>query len=98
MLEATVDETAGMGVDVHMLQPAHTWVPWWPSKVYPMEEHSRWWKKHYILANISLSRKHLGGNMPLRFDTAGQSRTIHMDLAPTKGGKTRINFIDLAIE
>ncbi len=47
MLEATVDETAGTGVEVHMLQPAHGWVPWWPSKVYPLEEHHRWWREHY---------------------------------------------------
>ncbi|MBN2291261.1 MAG: hypothetical protein JXM70_02485 [Pirellulales bacterium] len=47
MIEATVDETAATGVEVHMLQPAHTWVPWWPSKVYPLKEHYRWWKSHY---------------------------------------------------
>ena len=28
-LEVTVDETAGMGADVHMLQPGMGWVPWW---------------------------------------------------------------------
>ena len=47
MLEASVDETADRGIDVHMLQPAMTWVPWWPSKVYQMEEHYRWWKDRY---------------------------------------------------
>ena len=46
-LQATVDETAGIGVDVHLLQPAHCWVPWWPSKIYPMEEHYRWWRKRF---------------------------------------------------
>jgi len=45
MLESTVDEVPG--VDVHMLQPAHGWVPWWPSKVYPLEEHHRWWQEHF---------------------------------------------------
>jgi len=39
MLEGTVDETAGTGVEVHMLQPGVGWVPWWTSKVYPYEEH-----------------------------------------------------------
>lgn len=33
MLEATVDETAGTGVQVHMLQPATGWVPWWQSNL-----------------------------------------------------------------
>ena len=46
-LRATVDETAGIGIEVHMLQPAHGWVPWWQSKVYSVEEHHRWWKDHY---------------------------------------------------
>ncbi len=47
MLEATVDETAGIGIDVHMLQPVTGWVPWWQSDVYPMEEHYRWWYSKY---------------------------------------------------
>ena len=49
-LKATVDETAGIGIEVHMLQPAHGWVPWWQSKVYSVEEHHRWWKDHYGVA------------------------------------------------
>jgi hypothetical protein len=47
MLEATVDETAGMGVEVHMLQPCSTWVPWWKSEVYSMQEHYKWWKEKF---------------------------------------------------
>jgi len=46
-LRASVAETAG--THVHLLQPAHGWVPWWPSKLYPMDEHVRWWAKHYGL-------------------------------------------------
>ncbi len=49
-LRATVDETAGIGIEVHMLQPAHGWVPWWQSKVYSVEEHDRWWREHYGVA------------------------------------------------
>jgi len=45
MIEGTVDEVAG--TDVHMLQPCTTWVPWWPSKVYPMAEHHRWWNEFF---------------------------------------------------
>jgi hypothetical protein len=47
MLEATVDEVAGTGVDAHLLQPGVGWVPWWPSKVYPMAEHAAWMKQRY---------------------------------------------------
>ncbi|MFI4911815.1 MAG: hypothetical protein ACIAQZ_09140 [Sedimentisphaeraceae bacterium JB056] len=47
ILKATVDETAGTGIQVHMLQPAHGWVPWWPSEVYPMTEHYEWWKEYF---------------------------------------------------
>ena len=35
MIEKSVDETAGIGVDAHLLCPGACWVPWWPSKVYP---------------------------------------------------------------
>ena len=49
-LEAAVDETAAIGIEVHMLQPAHGWVPWWQSKVYSVEEHHRWWRDHYGVA------------------------------------------------
>ena len=43
MLEATVDEAAG--VDVHMLQPGLGWIPWWKSKSYPAAEHRRWFRQ-----------------------------------------------------
>ncbi len=47
MLEATVDETANTGVEVHMLQPCVTWVPWWKSEVYSMQEHYDFWFGKY---------------------------------------------------
>ena len=49
-LKATVDETTGIGIEVHMLQPAHGWVPWWQSEVYSIEEHHKWWREHYGVA------------------------------------------------
>lgn len=49
-LEASVDETAGTGVDVHMLQPGVGWVPWWQSKVYPFAEHVRFMKERTGMA------------------------------------------------
>ena len=43
MVEATVDEIAGTGVDASLLSPDLGWVPWWPSKVYP--DHYQWYEK-----------------------------------------------------
>ena len=43
-IRSSVDEVEGSGIDVHMLQPGMGWVPWWPSKVLPMEEHVAWKK------------------------------------------------------
>ena len=43
---AAVDETAGCGIDVHLLQPGLGWVPWWQSEVYPMTEHARFVKSN----------------------------------------------------
>jgi hypothetical protein len=47
MLEATVDETAGVGIDVHLLQPGMGTVPWWTSKVYPFAKHVRFMKERF---------------------------------------------------
>lgn len=45
LLEATVDEVADRGVDVHLLQPGLGWIPWWKSKLYPADAHYRWFKE-----------------------------------------------------
>lgn len=47
ILQAAVDETAGTGIDVHMLQPGVGWVPWWKSRKYPYAEHVRFMKERY---------------------------------------------------
>ena len=47
MLKESVNESANIGIDVHLLQPAHGWVPWWPSEIYPMMDHHRWWYFRY---------------------------------------------------
>ncbi len=44
-LRASVRETEG--ASVHMLQPAHGAVPWWPSKLYTLAEHHAWWAKNF---------------------------------------------------
>ncbi len=46
MLNASIDETAGTGIDIHLLQPGLGWVPWWKnSKMYPFEEHIEFMKR-----------------------------------------------------
>lgn len=47
MLVASVQETAGTGVDAHFLQPGLGCVPMWPSQVEPLEAHYAWIKKRY---------------------------------------------------
>jgi len=45
-LISSIDETVkGLvqgGIDIHILEPSFTWVPWWQSNVYPPAEHYRW--------------------------------------------------------
>ncbi len=48
-IEASVDETAGLGIDVHLLQPGVGWVPWWRSRVYPFDEHVRYLRERFGL-------------------------------------------------
>lgn len=48
-MEATVDETAGIGIDVHILQPGMGWVPWWKSQSYPIADHVKFLKERFGL-------------------------------------------------
>ena len=64
LLAASIDEVAGMGVDVHLLSPGLGWIPWWPSEVYP--DHYQWWMErtglksdHYGYSDYMLN----GGDM-----------------------------------
>ncbi|MFA6560913.1 MAG: hypothetical protein WCV00_03270 [Verrucomicrobiia bacterium] len=61
MLEATVDEAAGTGVDAHLLQPGVGWIPWWKSKVYPAEQHYRWFKERTGMDPDSFGKYMLAG-------------------------------------
>ena len=47
MLVKSVRETAGTGVEVHLLQPGTIWTPWWQSDVYSMQDHYDWFLGHY---------------------------------------------------
>lgn len=68
MLEATVDEVAGTGVEVHLLQPGLGWIPWWKSEVYPAEEHYRWFQERTGMEPDSFGKYMLnGGDMVALF-------------------------------
>lgn len=47
MIEASVDETVEAGVEVHMLQPGGTYVPFWQSKIYPPGEQVEWYRRTF---------------------------------------------------
>ena len=66
-LIASIDETAGCGVDAHFLSPGLGWVPWWQSTVAPFAEHFAWWKSRTGLERDTLFGYHQyvadGGDM-----------------------------------
>lgn len=47
MIEGTVDETAGTGIEVHLLQPGFGYVPWWNSQVYPFSQHVKFMQDRF---------------------------------------------------
>lgn len=61
MLQASVDEVAGTGVEVHLLQPGLGWVPWWKSKLLPAQEHYRWIQERFGLKPDSIGKYLLSG-------------------------------------
>ncbi len=62
-LRASVAETAGKGIDVHLLQPGLGWVPWWPSEVVPMKQHVAWLKRQGGKPNVFETYVLNGGDM-----------------------------------
>ncbi len=61
MIEATVDEVSGAGVDAHLLQPGLGMAPMWPSKVLPLAEHYAWIQERYKQGPDSFGKFVLGG-------------------------------------
>lgn len=47
MMAAAVDEVTDIGVDVHLLQPGFSWVPWYNSRFYARDEHRVWFAKRF---------------------------------------------------
>ncbi len=68
MIEASIDETVGTGVDVHKLSPGHSWVAWWKSASAPAEAHYRWFEQTYGKPPDAYGRYMLaGGDMVATF-------------------------------
>ena len=82
MLEATVDEVAGL-VDAHFLQPGLGMVPMWPSKVLPLAEHYAWIKKRYGQKPDSFGQYVLDG---------GDVVSVFIDRCRAKGQAAFISF------
>jgi hypothetical protein len=53
MIERSVDETGGLGVDAYFLQAGSGHLPLYPSNIYPLSEHINWWKQHYGVDPLS---------------------------------------------
>ncbi|MFA7343070.1 MAG: hypothetical protein WC003_02085 [Terrimicrobiaceae bacterium] len=47
MIDRSVDETGGLGVDAYFLQAGSGHLPLYPSAIYGMAEHVAWWKEHF---------------------------------------------------
>ena len=54
VIRATVAEVAGQ-VDAHFIQLAHGQVPWYKSRIYPMDEHLRWWKEYFEVTDEQIA-------------------------------------------
>jgi len=63
MVNASVDETAGCGIDAHMLQPGLGWIPFWNSAVVPLKDQRDWFRQRYgIEPNNSFTALILAGD------------------------------------
>jgi hypothetical protein len=47
LLTAGMDEAINAGADHYVLQPGLGWVPWWHSRIYPADEHYRWFSETF---------------------------------------------------
>lgn len=83
VLQGTVDETAGIGIDVHLISPNMGWTPWWPSKVYSPQEHAEWFRNTYNKNVGSYERYAAGG---------GDIIKVFVDRCHQKGLKAFVSY------
>lgn len=61
-IRESVREAARSGVGAQLISPAHSWVPWWPSKIIPLAEHEQWFRERYgVEPDLSEHRYLLAG-------------------------------------
>ena len=67
LILAPLAEVLETNIDVYSMQAGLCWVPWWPSKVYPVEEHIKWFQENVRenSSNIWLNYVLNGGDMIL---------------------------------
>ncbi len=104
MLEAGVAEVVGKGVDVQMLQPGFSWVPWYNSRFYTRADHRAWFnqrfpnKSPYELTDYWMSGGDLVGEFLANCERKNQPRFISMRLNhnpfPGRDADTTSRFYD----
>ena len=108
MLDASVDETADTGIDVHMLQPGFGWVPLWQSEILPPQKQWDWLRKTYSLEKLDSIIQYLldGGDIVADFTKRCRSKkltpfisfrlndTHHLDRINGDVGCAQINFCE----
>ncbi len=64
-IRGSVREAAVPGMGAQLLQPGTAWVPWWRSKLVPLEEHEQWFREHFGVEPNSPEHRYLlgGGDM-----------------------------------
>ncbi|HPA19735.1 MAG TPA: hypothetical protein PLU30_18445 [Verrucomicrobiae bacterium] len=67
-VRASIDEI--VGADAILFQPGCGWIPWWKSKVYPAEEHYRFYQERYGIKPNTFGAYMLGGGDLLKTFTA----------------------------
>ncbi len=54
-LRGAVAETAGLGVQTHLLAPGGCWVAWWDSKLSPPKQYDAWMRSTFDVNTTNLS-------------------------------------------
>jgi hypothetical protein len=90
MLDGTVSETAILHADSLSLAPGFCMIPWWSSKLWPLEEHVRWWE-----STFGLAASHSGWAVFVDHVLSGGSflgEFIHATKATTVGSRPMLSW------
>lgn len=74
-VRASIDEI--VGADAILFQPGCGWIPWWKSKVYPAEEHYRFYQEKYGIKPNTFGEYMLaGGDLLTTFTARCKERRV----------------------